>query len=138
MADLARIRHLIYERRWSTARAAASNDAVALAYVAESAQRTALHIVSPHEDHNHGCGDGFSPSDSGHGARNGDGYGDGHGEGDGDGYGDANDLDYGDQYGDGHTDGDGRYHNDGDVRGNGHDAHAQPGDGFGHPKGKRR
>lgn len=41
MSTLAHIRHLIYAGRWSTARALASHDRVALAYVREHATRTA-------------------------------------------------------------------------------------------------
>lgn len=66
MHDLSHVRHLVHEARWSTARALASGDAVALAYVRNHAAKASVVVSSDRM----ACGEGVSTS-----------YGDGRGGG---------------------------------------------------------
>lgn len=106
MAELARIRHLIYEGRWSTARAEASGDAVGLAYIRAHAARVGV-LPEAKERYDPECNDGSGYGDCdcfGDGVGCGEdfsrgrdvsGCGNGRYDNSGDGYGDDHDLSYG-------------------------------------------
>lgn len=130
MIDLALIRHLIHAERWSTARAMASGDRVALAYVRDHATRAPLAALQNADLSDDDGAETFSDGE-GYGDDFGDGLGDGflcddtHGDGssvdayssgvNGDGYGEGQGVAFTDAYGDGHSHGDGC----GDGNGNG-------------------
>lgn len=118
MGDLGHIRHLIHSGQWSTARALATGDVVALDYVQRHARRAEAAQAPRFEDGSHDDGEsrGFR-----HIA--GDGWGRGHvyGYGDGSEHGLGEGCGYGDDFG--YGDGDGR----GPFSG------ARPGDGFSSP-----
>lgn len=115
MTDLAHIRHLIHSKRWSTARAAASGDVVALEYVRAHAKQIKagqfttdfgdfVPLIGGTKDGNgHDPSYGYNGEGYGHGSEFTDdemfnyGYGNYDGEGEGYGYG----SDEGEGYGQG-------------------------------------